>query len=215
MDTKKLDFMATLKETVAYGLKNVASLLLTAVLYVVTVWIPYLNVGTTIGLYKGIVEISKGKVLNPMILFDKQNFQNIGNVFILIGIMIAAIGPAYLMGIIPGIVLGIAWGFAILFLIDKGLSPIECLRTSYDATYGEKWTIFFLFLVVGVAFSILSVLCALIPKVGWIFVFIVAVLAFAIVIALEAVLYKHFCSKAFPEDKTIPEAKVSTEEITE
>ncbi|MBR5661288.1 MAG: hypothetical protein IKW99_07025 [Bacteroidales bacterium] len=211
MDTKKLDFMATLKETTEYGLKNVVSLLLMAVLYIVTVWIPYLNVGTTIGLYKGIVEISKGKILNPMILFDKQNFQNIGNFFLLVGIMLAAIGPAYLMGIIPGIVLGIAWGFAIFFLIDKGLSPIECLRTSYDATYGEKWTIFFLYLVVSVVCSILAFLFMRIPKVGWLFVLIIAVITVAILIALEAVLYKHFSAKAFPEDETIPEATDITE----
>ena len=86
MENKKLDFMATLKETVDYAFKNVGSLLLMALLYVLTFWIPYLNVGTTIGLYKGIVEISKGKVVDPMILFDKQNFQNIGNFFHPVGI---------------------------------------------------------------------------------------------------------------------------------
>lgn len=202
MDTKKLDFMATLKETIDYGIKNVASLLLMAVLYVLTVWIPYLNVGTTIGLYKGIVEISEGKILNPMILFDKQNFENIGNFFMLVGIMYVAIIPAYLMGIIPGIVLAIAWGFAILFMIDKGTTPVQSLKVSYDATYGEKWTIFFLYLAVGFGCGIIGGLLGSIPKIGWLFLIIVTVLTVAMMIALQAVLYKHFCAKAFPEEET-------------
>lgn len=199
MENKKLDFMATLKETVDYAFKNVGSLLLMALLYVLTFWIPYLNVGTTIGLYKGIVEISMGKVVDPMILFDKQNFQNIGNFFLLVGIQFAAIFPAYLMGVIPGIVLGIAWGFSIYFLIDKGLSPVECLRTSYDATYGEKWTIFFLYLVLSVIYVILVMIFGLIPKVGWILTILAFICLLAALIALQAVLYKHFSAKAFPE----------------
>ena len=210
MDNKKLDFMATLTEAVEYGVKNVASLILMAVLYIVTVWIPYLNVGTTIGLYKGIVEISKGKVLNPMILFDKSNFENIGNFFILIGIMFVALIPAYCMMIIPGIVLEIAWGFALFFMIDKGLSPLECMRKSYDVTYGEKWTIFFLYLVLCVVASVVIGLLGMIPKVGWLFVLVGAVCVTAITISLEAVLYKHFSAKAFPE-----EAIETVEEITE
>lgn len=209
MDTKKLDFMATLKETIDYGIKNVASLLLMAVLYVLTVWIPYLNVGTTIGLYKGVVEISKGKVLNPMILFDKQNFENIGNFFILIGIEFMAIVPAYLMGIIPGVVLEIAWGFAILFMIDKGTTPLQSLKVSYDATYGEKWTIFFLELVVSIVFGLVGSLLASIPKVGILFFIIVMILTVAVMISLQAVLYKHFSSKAFPEEEIVEETVIT------
>lgn len=205
MDTKKLDFMATITEAVEYGIKNVASLILMAILYIVTIWIPYLNVGTTIGLYKGVVEISKGKVLNPMILFDKSNFENIGNFFILVGIMFVAILPAYCMMLIPGIVLEIAWGCAIYFLIDKGLSPMECMRKSYDATYGEKWTIFFLLLAVSVLIFGVTGLLSMIPKIGWLFAFAGFVCAFAIMISLQAVLYKHFSAKAFPEEKPVEE----------
>ena len=54
MATEKLDIMQTIKDGVQYGLKNFFPLLLMVLLYVVTVWIPYLNVGTTIGFYKAI-----------------------------------------------------------------------------------------------------------------------------------------------------------------
>ena len=57
MATEKLDIMQTIKDGVQYGLKNFFPLLLMVILYVVTVWIPYLNVGTTIGFYKAIISI--------------------------------------------------------------------------------------------------------------------------------------------------------------
>ena len=51
MATQKLQIKQTIMDGVQYGLKNVASLLLMVVLYILTFWIPYLNVGTTIGVY--------------------------------------------------------------------------------------------------------------------------------------------------------------------
>ena len=46
--------------------------------------------------------------------------------------------------LIPGFVMGIAWGFAIYFFLDKKVSPLKALRLSYDTTFGNKWRIFFL-----------------------------------------------------------------------
>ena len=42
---KKLAIMATIKDGLAIALVNYLSLILTVVLYLVTIWIPYLNVG--------------------------------------------------------------------------------------------------------------------------------------------------------------------------
>ena len=40
---KKITFDSVLKDGLAMGIKNFPSLLLVAVLYIVTIWIPYLN----------------------------------------------------------------------------------------------------------------------------------------------------------------------------
>ena len=47
---KKLNIMATIKDGLAIALVNYLSLVVAAALYVITIWIPYLNVGTTIAM---------------------------------------------------------------------------------------------------------------------------------------------------------------------
>ena len=63
MANKKLELVPTLTEGCQLGIKNFVSLLLTVILYGLTVWIPWLNVGTTIGLYRIIIDLTKGKII--------------------------------------------------------------------------------------------------------------------------------------------------------
>ena len=79
---KKLDIVATLKEGIALGITNYLSVLFTVVLYVLTLWIPYLNVGTTIALSLLPAEMAKGKVVNPLYIFDGKYRRNMGEYFI-------------------------------------------------------------------------------------------------------------------------------------
>ena len=48
MEMKKLDFSETLKDSIAIGVKNAPSVVVAVALWLVTIWIPYLNIGTTI-----------------------------------------------------------------------------------------------------------------------------------------------------------------------
>ena len=122
MATQKLEIKKTIMDAIQYGLKNVGPLILMVILYVVTIWIPYLNVGTTIGFYKSIIKIGKGEVINPLAIFDKENFKvNLGEFFLLIGLLSVGISAATIFMFIPGIVMGLAWGFAVYFFLDKGL----------------------------------------------------------------------------------------------
>lgn len=50
--------------------------------------------------------------------------------------------------------LSIAWTLSYYFLIEKGKNPIQAIKASNDATYGSKWTMFFVSLVVGALFGI-------------------------------------------------------------
>lgn len=199
---QKLEVMPTIKEGVLYGLKNIASLILMVVLYVLTIWIPWINVGTTIGLYKAVIKMGRGEVVNPLAIFDKENRQNVGDFFLLMGLMSMGIAGATAFMFIPGIVLSIAWGFAIYFLIDKKLSPMKCLKVSYKVTDGEKWTIFWITLLVMVVFGLVAgILFGLgtIKYVGWLFTILgvaVYLLMFAAMLAIEGVMYKHFSAKA-------------------
>lgn len=48
MEMKKLDFAETLKDSIEIGVKNAPSIVVAVTLWLVTIWIPYLNIGTTI-----------------------------------------------------------------------------------------------------------------------------------------------------------------------
>jgi len=50
MEMKKLDFAETLKDSIAIGVKNAPSVVVAVALWLVTIWIPYINIGTTIAI---------------------------------------------------------------------------------------------------------------------------------------------------------------------
>ena len=196
MATEKLDITQTIKDGVQYGLKNFFPLLLMVILYMVTFWIPYLNVGTTIGFYKAIIGIGRGETIDPTSIFDKENYANIGGFFLLEGlVMIGTLAAAAFM-FFPAIVLSIAWSFAIYFFIDKKVSPLKSLQLSYDSTFGNKWRIFFLGLICAVLIGIVCGLLGAIPKAGAILAVIACVLCMAIVVAIQGVMYNFFSKKA-------------------
>ncbi len=217
MATEKLDIMQTIKDGVRYGLKNFFPLLLMVILYVVTVWIPYLNVGTTIGLYKAVIRIGRGETIDPTAIFAKENFKDLSGFFLLLGLLYMGITVACFFLFIPGIVMGIAWGFAIYFFLDKKVSPLKALRLSYDTTFGNKWRIFFLGFICAVVIGFLSGICAAIPKVGVVLCLVVAFLCAAIMVAVEGVMYNFFSKKAddILEDKHIEIVEEIDEVITE
>ena len=204
MTNQKLQVIPTITEAIQLGIKNVAPLILTVILYVITVWIPYLNVGTTIGLYRIIINMTKGKVINPLSIFDKDNFKNLGNFFLFLGLLSMGISAAALFMFVPAIIMSIAWGFAIYFLIDKKMTPVKAMALSDKVTDGEKWNIFFIYLVFGLVMSIICGVFAMIPKVGIVFVVVLTLIFMAAGVALSSVMYRHFSEKA---DALLAEAK--------
>ena len=195
MDYPKINVMDTIKDGLQLALKNVMSLILLVILYVLTVWIPYLNVGTTVGLYKAVIAMSRGEVVDPVSIFDKENFKFFGNMFLLLGFQSMGIAAATAFMFIPGIILSLAWGFAMYLLIDKGTSPLKSLTASYDITLGEKWRIFGINLLVGLIIGLVSGIFSLIPKVGFVFVILVVIVGCAYSVAVNALMYRHFADK--------------------
>lgn len=186
MEMKKLDFAETLKDSIAIGVKNAPSVVVAVALWLVTIWIPYINIGTTIAISLLPVELAKGSVINPLGIFDSKYRRYMGEFFITMGLMVFPIFIGVLFMVIPGIVLSIAWTLSYYFLIEKGKNPIQAIKASNDATYGSKWTMFAVELVFGIAavivLLIFNAICGMI-NVG----FITFIVMFALIVIIMSV----------------------------
>ena len=196
---EKLDIKVTLTDGIRFGIKNFPSLLGMVALYVVTIWIPYINVGTTIGLYRAIIGISKGEVINPLSIFDKDNFTQMGDFFLLTGLVNMGTGIAAIFMIVPAVVIGIAWKYSVYILLEFKKSFADSIHLSEKVTYGEKSTIFWIEILYWVVLAIVAAIFALIPKVGVVLSAIVFILGAAIFVAILAVMYRHFGAKVAAE----------------
>lgn len=145
-----------LKGGIEIGLKNFISLVGALILYVLTIWIPYLNVGTTIAMVSIPAALSRGQMISPTEIFDAKYRKNMGNFFLLMSFMIGGIIMGYLFFVIPGIVLSYSWCLALLLLVDKGMNPMQALSESNERTYGHKWTIFLSYLVLALGYFIVN-----------------------------------------------------------
>lgn len=221
---KKLEIIPTVKEGISLALVNYLSIFCTVILYVVTIWIPYLNVGTTIAMASLPAEMAKGSVINPIFIFDGKYRRNMGEFFILMALMTGAIGVGYLFGIIPGIVIAYAWYIAIILFVDKDMSALDALRESNKLTYGNKARIFCIEMVLAIALCIVTGLVAAIFSIGevaWLVglgAFINCLLVLFIVPAVmgaQAVIYKRLTSQeeAAPAEDAAPVEEVPVEEV--
>ena len=160
---KKIALAKVLTEGFSIGIKNFVSLFVATLLWIVTIWIPFINVGTTIAIKSVPIELSKGKIISPLFIFDKKYRQYMGEFFNLIGLMMMALIRAFLFMIVPGIIINISWSLAIYIMLDKEVSPSDALIMSNKATYGYKWIIFGVSVVLGVCFFIVNLILGLIP----------------------------------------------------
>lgn len=184
METKRLDFAETFKDAFSIGVKNAPSIIAAVALWLVTIWIPYLNVGTTIAIALLPTELAKGNVVNPLGIFDSKYRRYMGEYFITMGLMVVPIFAGLLFGFIPAIVLSLSWSLAYYFLIEKGKNPIEAIKASNDATYGSKWTMFGVSIVFGIAISIvLGILRAICEIINVGFITFLVMLVFVVLVS--------------------------------
>lgn len=201
---KKITVMGVLSEGISLGIKNAVSLLVATVLWIVTIWIPYLNVGTTIAMTTIPIELSKGKVISPVFIFDSKYRKYMGEYFTLIGLMAMAVIPALFFMIVPAIVISLGWSLAIYILLDKGVAPGEAMVQSNKATYGYKWTIFGVQFILGLAYSILSFIFGLIPLLGILLVLCLIIAYVIISMGCSAVIYRNLTAET-PEIPDVQE----------
>lgn len=189
--TNKLTVSEIIKNGLELGLKNFVALILAAILYLITFWIPYLNVGTTIGLTMLPVEMAKGKTISPTSIFDSKNRKFMGEFFILFGLLLIAIYCGMLFLIIPGIVISIAFSLGIFLLIDKEVHPLKALSLSNKLMYGNKWSVFLSSIVIVIAVYLIAIIFSLINEtLGAIVIFALFLLIIPVMYGMKAYVYK-------------------------
>lgn len=139
-----ISFIDVIKSSFRIVKKYRFKVILSYLLWFITFWIPYLNIGTTIGLKKMIVKMSHGDSFSPLDIFDSENRKNI-DIFLILWFISSnlIIIASFVFLFFPGYVMYFALSQIYLLFIDKNLGAMESIRESYRITYGEKWQILF------------------------------------------------------------------------
>jgi hypothetical protein len=191
---KKITVSEALTKGLEAGLKGFPSIVGCLVLWLLTCWIPYVNIGTTIAIVCLPLEMSKGNIISPLSIFDKKYFKYMGEFFLIVGFISIGIVSGYCLFIIPGIVISIAWSLAILLMIDKEVNPIEALAMSNKATSGYKWTIFLIYFLAWIVLVIVSVIAMSIPFIGIFLSLIIMILVYPVIIGIGSYIYSKLSS---------------------
>ena len=177
------------------GLKNFPGVFIALVVWAVTIWIPYVNVGTTIAVMGGIaVALSKGEPVSPLEIFSSSYRRYTGEFFLLMSFALLGVHAGLLFLFIPGIVIGIAWSQSLMLLVDRGTDPAACLSRSNDMTYGHKWTIFLGYLILSIILMVAVGIVGYVARglqedVGHVVTLLASLAAYAIALGAQAHIY--------------------------
>ena len=169
-----------LTEGVTLGIANFVAIFGAIILWLITIWIPYLNVGTTIAIKTMPIALAdNAKPAGPTYIFDGKYRKYMGEYFTLIGLKQLSLIPAYLFLIIPGLIISLGWSMALYLVFDKHISPGEAV---YNIGF---------FVIFGIMYWILGLI-----NVGFI-TFVVMLLLIAVYmvgnVGCMAVLYRKLC----------------------
>ena len=146
------------------GVKNWIKISLTLLLFAVSCWIPYLNIGAVISFTGFIILISKDKPITPTHLFNKYYIKKFpdyalltflwyGGFFGAMMLLFNGAGWAGLLTIfVPITILSLTWFVSFYLCLDKDIDPIKSIYLSNKITHGYKGTIFGGFLLLGLCF---------------------------------------------------------------
>ena len=205
---KNLTVGTIFNEGIGIALKNAASIFGAVILWALTIWIPYINVGTTIAISTLPIEMAKGNIMSPTAIFDPKYRRYMGEYFVTIGLMMPALFIASMFMVVPGIIIGLAWSLAIFLVLDKGINPAEAITQSNKLTQGYKWTMFlgkiglmvipFVVVIIGVVVMKSSVV------VGGILILIGYIFVVPMSLAADTVIYKTLAGGGEESEEAAP-----------
>jgi len=187
----KIEIVGLLKDGTQIGIKNLLPVCVNYLLFILTCWIPYLNIGTFIGLITLPAKMSKGEMISFTEIFNPVYRKYMGEGFLAMGLMMGGIWMGLAFFIIPGIVISIAWSLTLLLVFDKKMDPISAIKKSNDATYGNKLMICFCKLIYFIAIGIVLSILGMIPAIGWLLSLIFFIVAMVLLMGVDAYIYRE------------------------
>lgn len=192
---KSLNIGDIVVQGISLGLKKIVSLLGNIILWILTIWIPYINLGTTIGIIGLVAKMARGETFGITEIFNPKYRQYIGEFFLVMLLWYMGIMFGFAFFIVPAFVIGLAWSLAPILVIDRGINPMEALKKSNELTYGNKWKIFWGYFLLVLAFVILGGLVAYVgisisTAAGYAFEIVAYLLLWASLLGANAYVYE-------------------------
>ncbi len=160
--------------------------------------------GTTIAISTIPIALGKGQIINPLFIFEAKYRRYMGEYFLLIGFISMGVMAGMLFFFIPGLVISIAWSLAVLVFIDKGLTPLAAIQKSNELTYGYKWKIFAISVLLSLVYLILICILAKIPAVGGVLCVAALLVYLAAASSCTAVIYRDLSREESAEPIPAP-----------
>ena len=150
--------------------------------------------------------LAKGDVISPFFIFDEKYRRDFSAFFLLCAFTYMVTWVGFLFVIIPGIIISLSLSLATYILVDFDKSPTDAMKLSNQATYGHKWTIFFIGLLFGFAMGVLfAILGGIGGLLGSTFQMILLIAAIICVIpfslGINAVIYKVLYLDTLEDDE--------------
>ncbi len=192
MSDSQISASEILKSGSKIGFQYYGPLLINIVLFTFTFWIPYINIGTFIGIVSGIpLKMSKGENISANEIFNSKYRTYFGEYFIMYGLKQIGISLAFLFLFIPSIILGLSWVLADLLFLDGKANFTECLQVSTKKMYNYKLPYFLAHLFFGFILILsFGIAIAINEYFGAFVIFLALFIISPIVLGIKAYTYK-------------------------
>lgn len=105
-----LDFGQTLRDTFVDGWHHALPIIGCYLLWIVTIWIPYINIGTTIAIMMLPVEMANGRRITPLSIFSARYRRDMGQYLLTLGLMLLPAIALFFIMIYIGYSVGMIYG---------------------------------------------------------------------------------------------------------
>ena len=128
MEPKRVDIAAAAADTFAIATRHAPSIIAAVILFLLTLWVPYVNLGTLIALTLLPVRLARDERIEALSIFRSEYRRRMGDFLLTAALKQAALALGTALLVIPGVVLALAWKPAYWCLAEHDKSPLEAIR---------------------------------------------------------------------------------------